>query len=244
MPMVNYCRKCKRDTPLGDSCPFCGGKLTKTGERISFGVARVPVKEWFEWNRILRVGLPALALVLVIVVCAEAAASGKWGVLRLFQQGFSSVMLALLGGLLAAVLVLLCLQGAEKVHYVMDRDGVKAYTYLPNDNPLRLYARFLTPAAADALRSDDDALPDLTLVRRVILPWSELRRVRVWREGSVILFFRPAGWQVLSIPCPIQELPECEAYVRAKLKRFKKVKVLPALPGKKLNKKQSNVTQM
>ena len=47
MPLVNYCRKCKAEVPLGESCSYCGGKLAATGEMISFGVVRAPVKEWF-----------------------------------------------------------------------------------------------------------------------------------------------------------------------------------------------------
>lgn len=236
MPMVNYCRKCKQETPLGESCPMCGGKLSKTGERLSFGVTRVPLRDWFEWNRILRVGVPVLLLVFVAVVLAEAAASGAAGVALLFEQGFVGLMLSLLGGLLVLVLALLWLQGPEKVRYVMDKDGVKAYTYLPSGASVGIYARFLTPDMAAGLQAEEDVLPDLELVRRVIVPWSELRRVRVWREGAVILFFRPSYWQVLAMNCPLGELVEAETYVRTKLKRYKRIRVLP-LPPKKTAKK-------
>ena len=30
MPLANYCRKCKAEVPVGESCPYCGAKLTKT----------------------------------------------------------------------------------------------------------------------------------------------------------------------------------------------------------------------
>ena len=42
MPLVNYCRKCRTETPLGESCPYCGGRLPKTGEQLSFGIILIP----------------------------------------------------------------------------------------------------------------------------------------------------------------------------------------------------------
>ena len=65
MPLANYCRKCKAEVPVGESCPYCGAKLTKTGERLSFGVSRAPWRDWFSWNRLLRVGLPYVFWALV-----------------------------------------------------------------------------------------------------------------------------------------------------------------------------------
>ena len=62
------------------------------------------------------------------------------------------------------------------------------------------------------------------LVRRITLPWAEIRRVRIWREGATLLFFRPAFWQVAAVRCPYGELAAAEALVRKKLKRNKKAK--------------------
>ena len=64
------------------------------------------------------------------------------------------------------------------------------------------------------------------------LPWESIRRVRVWREGATVLFFHPRYWQVLAMRCPLADLPLAEEYARKKLKRFKRVKVLPPLPRK------------
>ena len=80
MPLVNYCRKCRTETPLGESCPYCGGKLAKTGEQLSFGIIRTPVTDWFSWNDVLRVMLPAWLVALVAVLAAEASATGAAGV--------------------------------------------------------------------------------------------------------------------------------------------------------------------
>lgn len=243
MPLVNYCRKCKAEVPLGESCCYCGGKLTQTGEQISFGVVRAPVKEWFAWNNLLRVALPVLALVFVTVLIAEGAAAGQDGLIALFKQGFLGTMLGVLAATVGGVWVLLYLQGVENVHVVLDRQGVHIRTYLPEGSEVGLYARFLSPVAAEKLAQEDERPPleGLMLVRRVTLPWSAINRVRIWREGSAILFFHPTFWQAAAVRCPIGELPEAEAYVRKKLKRQKKTKILPYVKEEK-SKKAKDVT--
>ena len=229
MGLVNYCKKCKTEVPTGDSCPYCGGRLTRAGEQLSFGAQITPLRDWFHWNDLLRIGLAVLGLTLVATVAAEAAAAGQSGVIALIAQGFGGVMMGLLAALLVLIAVLLHLRGEERVHYVLDKQGVHARTYVADPSPVQLFARFTSPDAADKLAQADSRqpLPGLTLVRRTLIPWSSIRRVRIWREGGVVLLFRPAYWQVLAVRCPSQELAQVESYVRAKLKRSKKVRVLP-----------------
>ncbi len=229
MPLVNYCRKCKAETPLGETCPYCGGKLAQTGEQISFGLMRRPEKEWFCWNNLLRIALPVLLLVFVIVVAAEGAAAGSEGVIDLLTGGFLHTMLVLLAAVIGAIWLVFRLQGVESVHVVLDKQGVQVRTYVQEGNDLALYSRFLCEAAVEKLAAEDERpeLQGLTLVKRVFLPWSEIRRVRIWREGCTILFFRPAFWQAAAVRVPVNELAEAEQFVRKKMKRNKKAKVLP-----------------
>lgn len=229
MPLVNYCRKCKAETPLGESCPYCGGKLAQTGEQISFGLMRRPLREWFCWNNLLRIALPVLLLVVVIVVAAEAAAAGTQGVVELLEGGFLHTMLVLLLLAVAGIWLLFRLQGVESVHVLLDKQGLQIRTYVQEGNRLALYSRFLSEAAAEKLAAEDERpqLQGLVLVRRVSLPWNQIRRVRVWREGCTILFFRPAYWQAAAVRVPVNELADAESYVRKKMKRNKKAKVLP-----------------
>ena len=245
LPLVNYCRKCKAEVPLGESCQYCGGKLTQTGEMISFGVVRAPVREWFAWNSLLRVALPVLALVFVTVLAAEGIAAGQDGLIALFRQGFLGTMLGVLAATLGGIWLILWLQGVENVHVILDRQGVHIRTYLPQGSDIGLYARFTSPLMADRLAQEDDrpALEGLMLVRRVTLPWSAVNRVRIWREGGAILFFHPTFWQAATVRCPIGELPEAEAYVRKKLKRQKKTRIIPFVKEEK-SKKAKDVTQM
>ena len=135
-------------------------------------------------------------------------------------------------GLLALVLLvcltLLCLQGTEKVHYVLDKQGVHIRVYLPEDaGALRLYARFVTPQQVQALEDDRPPLEGLTLVRRVTLPWETVCRVKIWREGAMLLFYRPGFWQAVALHCPLEDLEQAEDYIRKKLKRFPKARISP-----------------
>ena len=230
MPLVNYCKKCKTEVPVGESCPYCGGKLTQTGEQISFGVVREPVKEWFAWNALLRIALPVLGLICVFVIAAEAAAAGRQGVIVMLRQGFAETMLWALGLTVVGIWGLLTLQGPEHVHVVLDKHGVWVRTYLPEGSRVGLTARLLSSDAAEKLEEEDDrpSLDGLMLVRRVFLPWTAVSRVRVWRENGVLLFFRPVFWQAAYVRCPLAELTDAEAFVRKKLKRQKKCRIIPS----------------
>ena len=243
MPLVNYCRKCKAEVALGESCQYCGGKLAQTGEQISFGVVRRPVKEWFAWNNLLRVALPVLLLVTLTVLLAEYAAAGQAGVIALVEQGFLSLMLGALVLTLGLIWLLLFLQGVENVHVVLDKQGVHIRTYLPEGNQLALAAHFTSAQTAEMLADDRPPLEGLVLVRRITLPWEAVKRVRIWQEGAVILFFRPSFWQAAAVHCPFGELSGAEAYVRKKMKKHKKVRIDPAIKEEK-SKKSKDVTQM
>ena len=238
MPLVNYCKKCKTEVPMGESCPHCGGRLTQSGEQISFGMKRKVVREWFAWNHLLRVALPVFALVLAVAVGAEAYAAGMQGVIALIAQGFLETMLGVLGLMLFAIFLTLHLQGVESVHTVLDKQGVHVRTYIADGNDLGRIARFVSRQTVERLAETEDRapLPGLMLVHRVTLPWTEIRRVRIWREGSTILFFRTSFWQVSAVRCPVGELAAAEALIRKKLKRNKKARVLPAEVSEKKKK--------
>lgn len=237
MPLVNYCRKCKAEVPPGESCPYCGGKLSQSGRQLSFGAAHTPVRDWFGWNGFLRVILPVLAAVFVITLLAEGMATGFNGIAALLKQGFFWQMVGLLAASLGGCWLLLMLQGPEKVHYIIDQQGVQIRTYLVDPTPVQLYARFLSHGSVEELARSDARPPleGLTLVRSICLPWAAVRRVRIWREESVLLFYRPCFWQAAAVHCPVEDLEQAEELVRKKLKRFPKVHVFPLPPKKKSN---------
>lgn len=230
MPWMNYCKKCKAEVSASESCPHCGGRLAKTGERLSFLMARLPVRDWFAWNQVLRAALPALLLVAVVTLLAEGMASGGRGIQALFLQGFFWALMGALGGMLLVMLVIFSLQGKEYVRFVLDKDGVHAFTYLENITALRLYARFLTWASVEAMEKDMEGAQGPVPIRRADIAWQSVSRVRCWRENGQLLFFRPSWWQVMVVSCPAGEYAEAEAFVRKKLARNKKAIIVPKKP--------------
>lgn len=223
MPVTNYCKKCKAEVSVGDTCPRCGGKLPKTGERLSFVAERTLVYDWFSWNAMLRVVVPVVGVVLLVTVLIEGFLEGVAGVQSVFVQGFFWTLMSALGVLLLLTLCLLLLQGREVVRYVLDGKGVHAYTCLKQPHPLQLYARLMTPQAVEALQAEapEEIGEGLTLIRRADLSWAEIKRARFWPETRTILLYNPSFWQALCILCGEAEYVEAEAYICKKLARNK-----------------------
>ena len=144
MLIHNYCKKCKAEVPTGEVCSHCGTKLTKTGERLSWTRTRVPVRDWFSWNAMLRIVVPVIIIILAATIAIEAIANGAAGVQAIFVQGFFWMLMSVLGLLILATLVLLLLQGSEVVRYVLDAKAAHAYTCLQEPKPLQMYTRLLT----------------------------------------------------------------------------------------------------
>ena len=225
MPLRNYCKKCAMEVPPGESCAHCGAKLTKTGERLSFERQCIPARDWFSWNQILRVSVPVVALVLLTTILLEGVAEGSQGIRNVFLQGFFWTMTGALGLFLAVTFALLSLQGSEKVRYVLDAKGAHVYTCLHQPGRIRLYARLTTPAAVESLQADrtENASDGWTTVRRVDLPWSAVRRVRLWAETGTLLLYHPVWWQAVCIRCSDQDYEDALAYLQKKLGKKKSV---------------------
>ena len=223
MPLVYYCKKCKTEVPVGETCTYCGGKLSKQSEMLSFGTIHAPVQDWFCWNELLRIALPILGGITALALGFEWATGGLPAVEKLVRNGFLGTMLILLGVVLALFFVLLYLQGSECIHYVLGRQGIHAWTYLQDPKPIQLYTRLLTPEAIEKFAQDEHALEDLTLIRYQTIAWQDVHRVRLWRENAVLLIYRPSWWQVMHVNCPIQEWNAVEQMTRQKLKPRKEV---------------------
>ena len=198
MPLTNYCKKCRMETSIGDTCPRCGARLTKAGERLAFGSQRLPVTDWFSWNWMLRVVVPVVGLVLLVTLLIEGITEGLAGVQAVFVQGFFWTLMGALGILLLLIFCLLLLQGPEVVRYVLDSKGAHAYTYLTKPNAAQLYARFTTPGAVAELQTDapEGDVDSLTFVKRTDLLWATRNAPRFWPEQIRFYCIAPAfGWR-------------------------------------------------
>ena len=219
MPLTNYCKKCSQDVPMGETCPRCGARLTRAGERLTWTVVRVPVKDFFSWNAMLRVVVPVMALVLGGTALMEALARGSQGVQNVFVQGFFWIMLFMLGIFLALTWLILWLQGQETVRYILDAKGVHTRVTLQKPTPIRLYARFTTPLALEALAAQgSESMTDgMPCIRKTDTAWAQIRRFAQWPETRTVILFSPAYWSVAHLLCPSQEAYEqALAYVQKK----------------------------
>lgn len=232
MALVNFCKKCKQEVPAGEVCLFCQGKLTKTNERITFSMLRVPAQDWFAWNQVLRVALPALTFTALAITLLEGYLSGGEAVQTLLLRGFFWELIGILGRMLLLMWGILLLQGKEQVQFVLDKEGVHAYTHLQRPTAWRLYARFVSQKAVEALQEHKPMEPTGgTLIRRVDIRWIDIKKVRCWTENRQLLFFNPRWWQVLVIACPPAAYEDAEAFVRKKLGKNRNAKIVPKKPA-------------
>lgn len=221
MAYANYCTKCKREVPVGECCPFCDKKLTKAGERFSYGYVRIPVRDWFAWNRYLRILLPIWAIVYIILLLGELFAKGEEGLIRLLQNGILASMGISFILIIAVIMILLVLHGKEQIFTVFDKDGVTVSAYKDHPNGLqRLFCRSEEHTKHD--KYDADWLPDeYELIRRVFLPWDQIKKVRQWRGGATLLLYRPFLWLVVAVPYASDDTQIITELVRQKVKKLK-----------------------
>ena len=224
MTLTNYCKKCKRETPPGDTCAHCGTKLTRAGERLAFTLERTPLRDWFSWNAMLRVVVPVIGLVFLVTVIAEAMTEGSRGVQLVFVQGFFWTLLYAFGLMLLAIGLLLTLQGKETVRYVLGSKSASAYVYLYRPHPIRLYARLMTPASVEAMQAEapEPLGEGYVFVRGVELPWSMVKRAGYWPETQTVLLYSPRYWQAMHIRCGIDTYEQTVAIVQKKVRGKKK----------------------
>ena len=227
MALTAYCRKCGREVPPEEICPFCGTKLGKTAIHAAWCVHRTPAADWMSWNSVMRFLLPACGALLIMTLAAEGLAGGLAAVEQLLRGVFLTVVAILLATVLAVVWVCLLLQGKELADFVVDSRGIHETRYLPNPTPLKLLARMKSPALMNQVSPDAPA-PVLRLGERH-LPWREVARVQLWPEKCMVLFYAPSWWLRIPVVCTPFTWPDVMDYVREKLGRKKKVRLPQSL---------------
>ena len=231
MAWTAYCRKCGKDVPPGDVCPFCGGKLTKASLRIAWCVRRRPAADWLCWNAAARILLPVWALSLLLILLPEAILRGGAGVSALLTGGLLSTMGTLLAVAAVLTLIILLAQGEDILDCVADSRGVHVRLYLPEPTALKLLARFRTPALRS--RADASGTVPVVLIAEKDLAWKDVARVQLWPEKLIILFYAPRWWQRAALPCTPFTWTDCQELIREKLGKKKKVILPPSLRAAK-----------
>lgn len=226
MPITAYCKKCARDVAPGDRCPECGSKLAKSAIRVAWCAEHYPVRDWMSWNAAMRILLPLLGMVFLLVLVLEALAGGLPGVDALLRGGLLFALLGLLIIVAALLLLIFILQGEDLQDCVVDGRGVHIQQYLPQPTPLKLMLR-LKPAS---LMEQYDPEEGILLISQKELLWKDIARVQLWPEKTLILFYAPAWWMRLALPCTPYTYEDSLTFIQEKLGKRKDMK----LPGELL----------
>lgn len=223
MPIVSYCKKCKKEVPVSDICTNCGKKLPKNSERMSWYYVNIPAKDWVSWNHIMRFFLPVLFFILLLVTVIEGLTRGVEGVKNLLAQGLFQTFLAIGLVMTFLVFILLLFQGKETIHLVIDHLGVHSYTYLVKPSKMKWMLRF-----QPIKKKDGQA--DLTgFVAEKHLPWANLRGIALWPDQWKILMYYPKFWVAVPLYCTPMNYEEVLGYLSEKLQKKSGIKIKPPI---------------
>ena len=223
MPITAYCKKCARDVEPGDRCPHCGGKLAKTAVRVAWCADHFPLRDWMCWNAVMRILLPLLGMVFLLMLVLEAITGGLMAVDTLLRGGLLFALLGILIIVAALMLLTFILQGEDLLDCVVDGRGVHIQQYLPHPTPLKLMLRLKPAALLEQYNPEEGIL----LIGQKEIQWKDIARVQLWPEKAMILFYAPAWWMRLALPCTPFTYEDCLTFIQEKLGKKKDV-TLPA----------------
>lgn len=227
MALTSYCKKCDKDVPVGEICPYCGGKLTAASVRTAWCRERIPVKDWICWNGVMRFVLPGALGILIIIVLAELIFGGPGALERMIHAGLPAILLAILGAILLVAFLALLLQGKDLQDTVADGKGIRVTTCLPEPTALKLFVRMKPASLLEKTRTEGQT-PVLELDTTEIA-WKNITRVQLWPEKCMILFYAPKMWLRLSITCTPFTWEDCLTLIREKIGKKKNVDLPPIL---------------
>ncbi len=226
MPLSARCKKCGMEAAPGACCPRCGGK--QGTPRYFWRVQQRPVLSWDRWNAPMRILLPIIGVVAGTVTVLEAL-SGDPARLRQLLTGDLPLLLgAMLGAAVLLTGLVLACQGTEVLEIAADKTGLTVTTLLPRPGMLSLLARLRSPALAGSasLRREYGLF-----LGEKKLPWKACRRVQLWPEKQMMLFYAPARWLQLAIPCDRTAWLDLGSLVREKLGKRRDVSLPAELRG-------------
>lgn len=218
MPLACYCKKCKVEVPVGETCSQCGGKLTKASQRFSFQTIHTPVKDWMRWNGILRIVLAVWCVITLIVLISESISFGWIGASRLVGSSTGTALLLSLAVAVCVVCLYLCALGTEDHYYFFDNKGINLSVYVKDPTRVKRFVRLVFKQV-----QSDETYGWFAGQRQI--SWTQIKRVQVWHDKCRIIIYAPAWWMQLSIACPPEQFHEALEYVKSKLGRKKDVQI-------------------
>ncbi len=224
MARTAYCKRCGREVDAGEMCPFCGTRLGKNAAHAAWCRERTPVKDWMYWNSVMRLLLPGALAIVVLVLLAEGIAGGAGAVERMLSSAFLPVLGILLVTVLAAVFLILLLQGKELSDFVVDSRGIHETRYLPDATPLKLILRMKAPRMPE-----EEGAPAVVKLSERHIAWKDICRVQLWPEKCMVLFYAPSWWLRLPVVCTPFTWDDTMDYIREKLGKKKKVRLPQSL---------------
>ncbi len=220
MPLSSYCKKCGQDVPVGDFCPYCNSKLAANTVRLAWCIDHAPVRDWMCWNAVMRLVLPVIGMAILVVVVLEALLGGLSGIgLMLPSLLVSLAGLVIL--LLSVLLLVFILQGDDVQDCVVDARGVHVTTYLTEPTKTKLLLRGKSPRLLDG-QENPGAIP----VAQKDIVWKDIARVQLWPEKTMMLFYAPAWWMRVALPCTPFTWVDSLDFIREKIGKKKNV-ILP-----------------
>lgn len=227
MALTSYCKKCGKDVPVGELCPYCGGKLTAASVHTAWCRERVPVKDWICWNSIMRLVLPGTLVIVIVILLAELISGGPGALERMIATGLPVILLVILGVILLIAFLTLLLQGKDLQDTVVDGKSIRVTTWLPEPTALKLFAR-MKPMSLLEKTQTGGKMPVLELETAEIA-WKNITRVQLWPEKCMILFYAPTMWLRLSISCTPFSWEDTLELIREKIGKKKNVTLPPIL---------------
>lgn len=222
MPRTSYCKKCGRDVPVSERCALCGNRLAANTVRLTWCLDHTPVKDWMCWNAVMRLVLPVLGMTLLLTILLETILGGLDG-LAMLLGGVMFSLTGLLVILLAVLLLVLILQGDDVLDCVVDGRGIHVQQYLQNPTAVKLLLRLRSPRLMGETAEDEPLL----LIAQKEIAWKDVRRVQLWPEKCMILFYgAPVWWMRLALPATPFTWGDALGFIQEKIGKKKNL-ILP-----------------
>lgn len=223
MGLTCYCKKCNKDVPAAETCEKCGGKLALSQARSAWCIDRRPVCDWMSWNAVMRVAAPVALMAITLLLVLQLLMGGVSGLIELLTGPFLPTLLVVAATVLIVTALILWLQGDEVLDCVVDSKGVHVQRYLPEPTPFKLALRLKPQRLMNRVLGRRNRA--LLFAQQEVL-WKDVARVQLWPEKNMVLFYAPAVWLRVAVPCTPFTWDDTLGLTRDKLGRKKQV-ILP-----------------